>query len=296
MDTQQIQNRAQSQPSVIIVGAGLGGLLLGALLERIDVPYQIFERAREIRPLGAAITLGATILPVFEQLGLLEELQSISLPLQSAVLYNADMKAIGAMSGKAQKAAVGYDNILFERPKLYDILLRQVPAHKIHLGKKVLRIEEEEGRVMIHCSDNTRYDGDILVGADGAYSSVRQSLFKNILAFSSRDSLEGSGHRKGGSSSHSNQPSLPKSDQESLSIGYVSLVGVTTPQDPEKYPQLKESFAHFSQVLGKDNRSWGVRSVADYRVCWLVSIQLSETEAKPYNFEIRDGDLRRTSR
>lgn len=41
-----------SQPTVLIVGAGIGGLMLGALLERADIPYAIFERTAEVKPLG----------------------------------------------------------------------------------------------------------------------------------------------------------------------------------------------------------------------------------------------------
>jgi cation diffusion facilitator CzcD-associated flavoprotein CzcO len=40
------------KPNVLIVGAGLGGLMLGALLEKSGVPYLIFERATAVKPLG----------------------------------------------------------------------------------------------------------------------------------------------------------------------------------------------------------------------------------------------------
>jgi len=39
-------------PMVLISGAGLSGLLLGALLERAKIPYYIFERASKVKPLG----------------------------------------------------------------------------------------------------------------------------------------------------------------------------------------------------------------------------------------------------
>jgi 2-polyprenyl-6-methoxyphenol hydroxylase-like FAD-dependent oxidoreductase len=45
---------APQTPSVIIVGAGLGGLMLAILLEQINVPYHIFERATKVKPLGTA--------------------------------------------------------------------------------------------------------------------------------------------------------------------------------------------------------------------------------------------------
>ncbi|KAG0376826.1 hypothetical protein BGX24_007169, partial [Mortierella sp. AD032] len=38
-------------PRVLIVGAGLGGLFLGILLEEAGIPYEIFERTQEIKPL-----------------------------------------------------------------------------------------------------------------------------------------------------------------------------------------------------------------------------------------------------
>ena len=44
---------AQSEgPCVIVVGAGLAGLLLGALLEKAGIEYHIFERAAKVKPLG----------------------------------------------------------------------------------------------------------------------------------------------------------------------------------------------------------------------------------------------------
>lgn len=42
------------RPKVLIVGAGLGGLTLGAILQKSDIPYEIFERAPEVKPLGRA--------------------------------------------------------------------------------------------------------------------------------------------------------------------------------------------------------------------------------------------------
>ncbi|KAF9111271.1 hypothetical protein BGX27_005163 [Mortierella sp. AM989] len=255
-------------PVVLIVGAGIAGLFLGVLLEQLNIPYHIFERAKEIKPLvldltlGAAMTIGATILPVFEQLGLLEELYSVSLPLITADLYNAKMAKIGGVDGSKHREAVGYNNIIFARPKLYEILLRRIPAQRINLGKKILKTQEKEGKVMIFCSDNTSYEGNIIVGADGTYSGVRQSLYKHL----------------------NEQGLLPKSDQESLLVGYVSVVGVAKPKDVEKYSQLKDDVSHFTRVLGTDNRSWGVFSVANKQVCWSLNIQLTPAEAKVQHF------------
>ncbi|KAI9241192.1 MAG: hypothetical protein BYD32DRAFT_85946 [Podila humilis] len=50
---------------VIIVGCGIGGLTLAAFLERAGIQYQIFERAREVRPLGSALSMGSNVMYIF---------------------------------------------------------------------------------------------------------------------------------------------------------------------------------------------------------------------------------------
>ncbi|KAF8923629.1 hypothetical protein BGZ58_002718, partial [Dissophora ornata] len=147
MSAQHAQHtEGSSQPTVMIVGAGLGGLMLGILFERINIPYHIYERASELRALGSVMTLGPNILPVFEQLGLLEEFEGISAPCPSLDLYNSKTEKLGAIDLRGHKAASGYENFLFARPRLYELMRKQVPAHKISLNKKVVSTEEKDGK------------------------------------------------------------------------------------------------------------------------------------------------------
>ncbi|KAF9897715.1 hypothetical protein BX616_005105 [Lobosporangium transversale] len=252
----------RAYPSVIIVGAGLGGLMLGALLEQINIPYHIFERAAEVRPLGSAMTLGPNLMPIFEQLGLVEEIRKFSLPCLGLDVYNESMKHLGTIDLKSHKALAGHEHLLFARPLLYELMRKQVPASKITMGKKVLRTEEKEDRVVIHCSDNTTYEADILIGADGAYSGVRQSLYKQMDA----------------------QGILPKVDLENFSIGYVTMVGVANPQDPEKFPQLKDSVSHFTSVMGEGSKNWTIVNVPNNQICWAMSVQLGDSKLKGQQF------------
>ncbi|KAF9350056.1 hypothetical protein BGX26_011705 [Mortierella sp. AD094] len=147
---------------------------------------------------------------------------------------------------RSEASCSGYESLIFCRSRLYEILLRRVPPHKISFKKKVLRTEEKEGKVHIHCSDNTSYAGDILVGADGAYSGVRQSMYK---------CMEENGI-------------LPKSDLEEFSIGYTTIVGVATPSDPEKYPQLKDECTSFNQVLFGDGANCYIAPLPDNQIGW----------------------------
>ena len=133
--------------------------------------------------------------------------------------------------------SLGSHSLIFSRPRLYDLMLSRVPAHKVSHGTKVLRTEEKDGKVRIHCSDNTTHEADILVGADGTYSTIRQTLYQQL----------------------DEQGVLPKSDLERLSIASLNMVGTAVPEDPDKYPQLKDKFCNFAVAIGGS----GGRSVSE---------------------------------
>ncbi|KAF9157528.1 hypothetical protein BGX21_005770, partial [Mortierella sp. AD011] len=63
-----------TKPKVLIVGAGIGGLTLAAILEKANIPYEIFEKASSIKPLGSAISVGPSVMPLFTQLGIIDQI------------------------------------------------------------------------------------------------------------------------------------------------------------------------------------------------------------------------------
>ncbi|KAG0372897.1 hypothetical protein BGX24_012439 [Mortierella sp. AD032] len=254
-------------PHVLIAGGGLGGLFLGILLEKAGIPYEIFERSAEIKPLGAIMCLSPNILPAFEQLGLLEELVSFSKPSRSGTMFTDKLKLIGKMTPTSDEI-MGYERLLFPRPELHDMLISKTPSHKLHMSKKVVSFEQDQDGVTVTFGDNTTVRGDILVGADGTRSAVRQHLY-GIL-----DKVG----------------VLPKSDTKEMNRGYISLVGTTEELDPTKYPGMLEEDSESYMMIGDGDTpyTWVTFTVPGDRICWNVVIQLGTSEIADEQFKSSD--------
>ncbi|KAG0249955.1 hypothetical protein BG011_008779 [Mortierella polycephala] len=245
-----------NNPKVMIVGAGIGGLMLALLLEKAGIRYDVFERSATLKPYGGGMTVGPNILPVFEQLGLYEEILNISLRGRTMDIYTEDMIMIGSF-GSQDYRDLGYDGLLFSRPQLHALLLSKVPRSRIHYGKRMLSIRQGGNGVLIRCADGGTHEGDILVGADGANSAVRQNLYEQLQK----------------------EKTLPLNDTFSMNVGYSCLVGTTDSLDLEKYAVLKEDFSSFAVVTAKDKpHSWTTITVPDKKITWGVVVQLQSRE------------------
>jgi len=92
------------KPRVMIVGAGLGGLTMAILLERAGIEYHVFERSQTVRALGSATGLGFNIMPLMEQLGLLEDLKKISKVIEHTTIFKENMEVMKEVKLKDNKA------------------------------------------------------------------------------------------------------------------------------------------------------------------------------------------------
>lgn len=84
-----------SSTTVLIAGAGLGGLMMAILLDRAGIDYIVLEKSEHLCALGSATNLGCNVLPLFAQLGLQDDLHKISKPSSTVNVYNETMERIG---------------------------------------------------------------------------------------------------------------------------------------------------------------------------------------------------------
>ncbi|KAF9430517.1 hypothetical protein BGZ76_000811 [Entomortierella beljakovae] len=251
-----------ANPKVMIVGAGLGGLTLAILLERAGIDYDVYERAKSLRPLGSVVGLQPNILPLMEQLGLLDDLRNIWMEGNRHVVYKEteDGEGLDVISSNDFgdiESLCGYPSAAMPRPELQALLLAQIPAHKVHFSKRVLSItQDDEFGVMIRTSDGMKHEGDILVGCDGAYSSVRQSLYAQL--------------NKDGK--------LSSSDAEDMKVRHMSILGITDPMDPNIVPLSEDGLCRTDAVLGNNKPySWRYFEAQGNRFGWRLDIQLQSS-------------------
>lgn len=88
-------SQSVKSPKVIIAGAGLAGLTMAILLEKAGIEYQVLERSSEVQQtLGGAIILSFNVMPLMEQFGVLDQIEAISFPIETTMIYKEDMEVI----------------------------------------------------------------------------------------------------------------------------------------------------------------------------------------------------------
>ncbi|KAG0373918.1 hypothetical protein BGX24_011062 [Mortierella sp. AD032] len=247
------------RPKVLIVGAGLGGLTLGAILQKTDIPYEIFERAPEMKPLGSAITFTSVIAPFWKQLGMYEEIMTLSKQMTTMELRNENRGLEYELDFSEGQELSGAGTYVIPRPVLCDLLMRHVPKKLIHFGRKILTTKQGSNGVIIRCSDGSEFEGDILVGADGSYSAVRQNLYDELKKINI----------------------LPPSDALPLPFSTVCLVGQTRALDPSEFPDIVSDKCKFMNFLGESRPySYSTFTTVQKSVCWAVIMYLDSESSR----------------
>ncbi|KAH7044426.1 hypothetical protein BKA57DRAFT_517324 [Linnemannia elongata] len=249
----------RSPKTVLISGAGMGGLTLGALLEKSGTPYLILEQAATIKPLGATLCIGGPIMPLLIQLGIYDEFVAIAIPSTHLAVNNENQETLFVNDFSLWREYTGYSDYVVSRSKLYDLLADQIPPEKLLFGKRVQTVKQTSEKVLVQTEDGLSYEGDILVGADGAYSAVRRRLYETL----------------------SNEGRLPKGDKEDLPFSCTCLFGQTKVLDPEKVSILKKPLCQFLTTLG-DNKpyTWATLTTRQNTISWLVVHHLQGVETK----------------
>lgn len=163
---------------ILIVGAGIAGLTLGALLKQRGLFPTIIEHHAEILPpryMLGVYPLGSRIL---YGLGLMDEFLAHSVPSDTYMMCNGKGEAIQQMSLKQTFAPYG-PNRSCTRGTLLNILLHGCEGLPIHLSTHVQSLEQKGDIVEVELNDGTQEEYDLVVGADGVHSHIRSLILNS---------------------------------------------------------------------------------------------------------------------
>jgi salicylate hydroxylase len=169
------------KPHVLIAGGGIGGLAAALALLGRGFDVDVYEQAGELREVGAGVQLSANGIRVLHELGVHEALRSLACEAagKEVRLWNTgqtwQLFDLGAISVERY----GFPYYLVYRPDLLAVLADGVRREKpdaIHLDARCTGVEQSASGVSLRL-ERGEARGDVLIGADGVHSRIRQAIF-----------------------------------------------------------------------------------------------------------------------
>jgi salicylate hydroxylase len=167
---------------IAIIGAGLGGLTCALALARMGIRICVYEQAPVLAEVGAGITMSPNSSRVFIHLGLEDGLRRLGVvpPKQITQVLATGEILIERERGDAVEAQYGAPYIHLHRADLHALLadaLLAIQPDAIRLDHKLVHVESDDGGATLRFTNGSEEQADVVVGADGVKSVVRDCLF-----------------------------------------------------------------------------------------------------------------------
>ncbi len=163
---------------IAIVGGGLAGLAAAQALKTFGMKPEIFEAAPQLGEVGAAVNASPQAVKALQAIGVGEAIAAVAH--QSRGMYTRDMQTGEYLEFSDRlKAAERYGApyYTFHRADLLDALTTGLDHSAVHLGHRLVGLEERADRVNLAFANGVRVEAEFVIGADGVRSVIRQALY-----------------------------------------------------------------------------------------------------------------------
>jgi 3-hydroxybenzoate 6-monooxygenase len=173
---------ATSRPlNLLVAGGGIGGLAAAYVLGRAGHAVTVLEQAGAFVEIGAGIQLGPNIFKMFEYLGLTNAVNRVAF-FPSGLGMNdvrTGEKVIRVPLGETARAAYGYPYGVIYRVDMHQVFLdacKALPNVTLRNSSKVESFEQDSSHVTARLAGGETLRGDALIGADGLWSRIRETV------------------------------------------------------------------------------------------------------------------------
>ena len=139
----------------IVIGAGIGGLSAAIALRRAGVEALVFERTRELKELGAGLSLTANATKALNGLGLTDALRGIGAPIGVAEIRTWRGEVLSRIPAWQLDEKVGARSAAVHRADLQGALLRELGDEAVRLGAACRGFEQDGEGVRAFFDDGT---------------------------------------------------------------------------------------------------------------------------------------------
>ena len=171
---------ASTATRIGIVGGGIGGLTLALAFRRRGLAADVYEQSSELREIGAAVALSANATRELERLGLLEAIAAKSCEPSELIWRGwADGRRVASFPvalNAAYRARFGAPYFGIHRADLQRVLAAAHGAERLHLAHRLVAIEQSSDVIRLDFANGGSAEVDVLIGADGVRSTVRQHV------------------------------------------------------------------------------------------------------------------------
>jgi 6-hydroxynicotinate 3-monooxygenase len=163
---------------IAIVGAGLGGATAGAMLQRAGFQVRLYEQARAFERVGAGIHVSANVMKVLRHLNAEPRLSQIGIHPDTFTSREWDSGRVlfELPLGSEGEHKYGASYITVHRHDLHAAILERLEDGSVEFGKQLVDIKSDGSTARLSFSDGLDAGADIVIGADGVNSRLREAV------------------------------------------------------------------------------------------------------------------------
>lgn len=166
---------------VAVIGAGIGGLTAAATLRKRGADVDVYEQASALTEIGAGLSLFANGQRVLDELGVLSGLEMIGGEPNTIVIRDGRTGSpiVSHDLGRDgwYRHQTGYPYLGIHRAELLERLADATGRESVRLEHRLVGLRQQDDGVELEWADGTGAIADVVIGADGARSTVRKWMF-----------------------------------------------------------------------------------------------------------------------